>query len=128
MGTRPAASRHRILIVDDEPAIAGTLAWIFAAKGYEARSALSAEEALEIIEGWVPEIALLDVCLPGMSGVDLAIRMKAQCPQCSLLLISGQPESGDVLRDAGERGAGLELLAKPMPPAALLERAGELLR
>lgn len=120
--------RQRVLIVDDEKVIAITLAHIFVTRGYEARPAYSAEEAIPVIDEWAPDLAVLDVCLPGMDGVDLAIRLKAMYPGCRVLLISGKPETLEIVERAGRRGHVLELIAKPVPPAVLLDRAAELLR
>ena len=64
---------YRVLIVDDERTIADTLVLIFSANGYETRASYSAEQALEIIADWLPDLAILDVVLPKMNGVDLAI-------------------------------------------------------
>ena len=123
---RPKASPH-VLIVDDENVICMTLAWIFRAKGYETRTAGSAEEALTLLNPWIPHIAILDVSLPGMDGVDLAIHLKVLCPDCQLLLISGQPDSIESLKRAQDKGHQLELLPKPISPTLLLDRAAEML-
>jgi DNA-binding response OmpR family regulator len=78
--------RNKILIVDDERTIADTLAVIFSQSGYETRAAYSSEQALEIIAEWLPDLAIIDVVLPLMNGIDLAILLRAQCPTCRLLL------------------------------------------
>lgn len=62
-----------------------------------------------------------------MNGVDLAIRLRALCPQCQILLISGKPETQEVMERACANGHVLELMAKPVPPRILLDRAAELL-
>lgn len=123
----PMSGTHRILIVDDEKLIAKTLAAIFTAKGYEARSTGSAEEALELLNTWSPEIALIDVKLPEMNGIDLAIHLRAACPECRLLLISGRPDSADAILLRRPASNDLELLPKPVHPEVLLERAAQLL-
>ncbi|HEX3571920.1 MAG TPA: response regulator [Acidobacteriaceae bacterium] len=122
-----SSNGRRVLIVDDEKVIAVTLSIIFAGKGYEVRKAYSAEEGLSILEGWAPDLALLDVCLPGMNGIDLAIHMKNAYPQCCILLISGKPDSMDLLDRATRSGYVLELMAKPVPPTVLLDRVAQLL-
>src|ERR1035437_9157359 len=66
-------SGRKILIVDDERTIADTLALIFATNGYEARTAYSAEQALEMLDEWRPDLAVIDVVLPGMNGIEFAI-------------------------------------------------------
>ena len=63
--------RHRVLIVDDEHTIADTLGLIFAGNGDETRAAYSAQQALEIIAEWPPDLAILDVVLPKLNGIDL---------------------------------------------------------
>ena len=67
---------HKVLIVDDEHTIADTLDAIFSASGYETRTSYSAEQALEIVVEWQPDLAILDVVLPKMNGIDLAIFLK----------------------------------------------------
>ena len=80
---------HKILIVDDERVIADTLAVILEQRRYESRAAYSAEEALELIATWSPDLAILDVILPRMNGIDLAILLKAEYPTCLVTLFSG---------------------------------------
>ena len=88
----------RILVVDDETVVLQTLDLIFRSRGFEVRTAGSAEEALEKISDWRPDIAVLDVILPGMNGLDLAVLLAQQIPQCRIVHLSGQPHSAE-LRD-----------------------------
>jgi DNA-binding NtrC family response regulator len=106
----------RVLIVDDEHAIAETLGMIFSNAGYSARVAYSAEQALPLIAEWSPHLLILDVRLPGMNGVDLAIRVKAEYPLCDTLLFTGDSSVADLLESARQRGYHFEILAKPVPP------------
>jgi DNA-binding response OmpR family regulator len=124
--TQVNGARH-VLIVDDEKVIAITLGRIFSGIGYEVRTAYSAEEALTLMNGWTPELAVLDVSLPGMNGVDLAIHLRGLRPECRVLLISGKPDTQEVMERACRNGHELELMAKPVPPRILLDRAAELL-
>ena len=119
--------RQKILVVDDERTIAFTLDLIFSASGYETRAAYSAEQALEIIAEWLPDLAIIDVVLPLMNGIDLAILLTAKCPACRLLLFSGQSQTADLLGEATTKGYTFEILAKPVHPTELLERALTLL-
>jgi hypothetical protein len=59
--------------------------------------------------------------------VDLAIHLMGLRPECRILLISGKPETQEVMEHAGRNGHVLELMPKPIPPRVLLERAAELL-
>jgi len=114
---------QRVLIVDDERMVSETLAHIFRRQGYEVQNALSAEQALEILSSWAPEIAIVDVSLPGMNGVELAILLASQFPKCRLLLFSGRPDSGHLVAQSAEKGKFFELIAKPVHPKLLLDWA-----
>ena len=122
-----AKSRFRILVVDDEVAIADTLAMILALQRYEVRTAYSAEQAIEILSQWRPDVAVLDVVLPAMNGIDLAIVTKANHPFCSILLFSGHSNTGLLLEEAAKKGHNFEVLAKPVHPDLMLERIADLL-
>ena len=63
---------------------------------------------------------------PGLSGIDLAIQMKAQYPECKILLFSGQAATQDLLEDARRQGHNFQLLEKPVHPSTMLSRVGEL--
>jgi DNA-binding NtrC family response regulator len=117
----------KLLIVDDEKIIADTLAMIFNTSGYEARPAYSAEHALEIITQWEPAIAILDIVLPAMNGIDLGILLKASRPSIKVMLISGQIISGTMVGDAAKQGHAFVTLPKPIEIPELLGIAARLL-
>jgi DNA-binding NtrC family response regulator len=119
---------RKILIVDDEPTIADTLALIFAASEYEARTAYSAEQALEMLEDWRPNLAVIDVILPGMNGIEFAIFLKASYPACQFLLFSGQPGTSGLLEEARKKGHLFEILAKPVHPTFMLDTVSDMLK
>jgi DNA-binding NtrC family response regulator len=119
--------RHRVLIVDDERTIADTLAIIFSQSGYDTRAAYSAEEALEIVAQWPPDLAILDVVLPKMHGIDLAVLLTTQLPKCQTVLFSGQALTAELLAEAAKKGYTFAILAKPVHPNVILETALNLL-
>jgi CheY-like chemotaxis protein len=118
----------RVLFVDDERVIADTLAIIFSNQGYVTRAVYSAEQALELMSDWLPDLAIIDVLLPGMNGIDLAIRLKAEYPNCRLSLFSGQASTSDLLELARQNGHSFEILAKPVAPGEFLAYASHLLQ
>jgi CheY-like chemotaxis protein len=118
---------NKVLIVDDAGGVVESLAAIFSQRGYLTKSARSAEDALGLIVQWAPDFALLDVMLPGMDGINLAIALKEICPNCKILLFSGCAETEDILAQAKSNGHNFEIVAKPAHPTFLLEAAARML-
>jgi DNA-binding response OmpR family regulator len=116
----------RIFIVDDEPVIAFTLAAILRMNGFSARFFTSPVEALAAARLESPDLVISDVAMPGISGVDLAIQMRAQYPRCKILLFSGQAATLDLLEGAHAQGYDFRLLQKPLHPSEFLYEIGEL--
>jgi CheY-like chemotaxis protein len=117
----------KILIVDDEQIFADTLAKIFQNEGYECRAVYSAEQALETIAAWEPALAILDVMLPGMNGIDLAILLRASNPSLAVMMISGQVATGGLIEKAAQQGHEFSILPKPFPVPDLLSNASKIL-
>jgi DNA-binding response OmpR family regulator len=120
------AGRRRILVVDDEASIADTLALILSTRGYELRVAYSAEQAIEILAQWSPDLAIMDVMLPLMNGIDLAIVLKSNYASCRIILFSGQPDTSKLLDEAMKKGHYFDILAKPIHPGFILDRVSDL--
>lgn len=117
------APGNKVLIVDDERWTSDTLAVIFSTSGYDARAAYSAEQALEMVTQWMPAMAIVDVVLPKMNGVELAIHLATRCPACQILLFSGQERGATIVEEAESRGHYFHLLAKPVHPNVMLTLA-----
>jgi CheY-like chemotaxis protein len=117
-----ASSQIRnILVIDDETSVADTLGAIFLTRGYQVQVAYSAEDAIEIIAQWQPDLAIVDVMLPLMNGIDFSIVLKTNYPACRILLFSGQPDTGAILEEALKKGHSFEVLAKPVHPTVILD-------
>ncbi len=116
----------RIFVVDDEPIIASTLAAILKLHGYSAKAFTSPLEALAAAASTAADLLISDVAMLGLSGVDLAIQMKTQYPECKVLLFSGQAATQDLLEDARRVGHGFQLLQKPVHPSTMLSRVAAL--
>jgi len=114
---------QRILVVDDESSIADTLARIFQTKGYEAVAVHSGEEAVAIVSTFLPDVAILDVMLGGLNGIEAASMIVQQRPSCRIVLFSGHPETAKLV-DRGE--TPFEVFAKPVHPDFLLQHLAEL--
>ena len=122
-----ALGARRILVIDDEAAVAETLEMILRGCGYEVRVAYSAEQAIETIAEWQPDLALVDVMLPQMNGIEFGTVLKANYPSCHILLVSGHPGTAELLELARQQGHNFEILAKPLHPALILDLVAHLL-
>jgi class 3 adenylate cyclase/CheY-like chemotaxis protein len=123
-----AAARPKILVVDDVPKNVKLLADVLAVKGYETITAASGTEALARVAADAPDLVLLDVMMPGMSGYEVcrAIRADPAHAMLPIVLVTA-------LDPAQERVKGLEagaddFLSKPVNQAELLARVRSLLR
>jgi DNA-binding NtrC family response regulator len=115
-----------VFVVDDEPLIASTLTHILKDNGYDARCFVNPLEALEAARMSAPDLLISDVIMPGLSGVDLAIHFKKQCPTCKVLLIAGRAATDDLLEAARAQGHDFHLIAKPFHPTDLLALINDL--
>jgi DNA-binding response OmpR family regulator len=119
--------RHRpvVLVVDDESVIADTLAEILSRSGYKGIAAYDGDSALETALLTPPEMLITDVVLPGITGIELAIKMRRIFPECKIILFSGQASTADLLASARADGHHFTLLNKPLHPQDLLLRVAE---
>jgi len=74
---------QKILIVDDEPMIRRLLHQKLTKQGYHCEEACSSEEALVIMGNYIPDLMLLDLKMPGKSGMDLLPELKTMYPRAS---------------------------------------------
>jgi CheY-like chemotaxis protein len=119
----PSSSRKtppRVLVVDDEPAIADTITKILCLSGYTATAQYDGEGAIESALMAPPQLLITDVVMPGMNGIELATTMKRVFPDCKIMLFSGVASSDSLVAAAHRAGHRFTLLSKPVPPADLL--------
>ena len=110
-------AKRRILIVDDDPHLLEFLAEVIGHAGYDTVSASSGEAALKVVAAGEPDMALLDISMPGMSGLELAATLKANSSVPFMFLSAvGDSESA---RQAAAHGA-VGYLVKPVDAARLM--------
>jgi DNA-binding response OmpR family regulator len=109
-----------ILIVDDEAIIRTLVRLTLEPQGYDVVEAAEGVEALALAEAHQPDLALLDIALPHLSGLEVARRLGDRTP---VLFLTGLAPEADAVDGRGVRGS----IEKPFSPAALLRRIEETL-
>jgi len=105
-------SAHKILVVDDEQAICWAFKQLLQPEGYSVLVAASAEEGLELAAQESPDLVLLDIRLPGVSGLDALPRFKALNPDLPILVMTAHGTMETAI-EATKRGA-YNYLIKPI--------------
>ncbi len=116
------SKRTRVLVIDDEPAIADSLMEILNGQGYEAVACYDGKSAIDAARAECPDLVLTDIVMPRMNGIDTAIAIQDLCPSARVVLFSGQARAVDVLAQARAKGRQFELLPKPIHPELLLKK------
>jgi CheY-like chemotaxis protein/two-component sensor histidine kinase len=114
----------RVLIVDDNEDAADTCATLLEMSGYDVRVAYTPEAALAELAGFQPDVAILDIGLPGMSGYELARELKSRGHVGKLVALTGYGQAADM---AASKAAGFDAhLTKPVMPADLTDLVAKL--
>jgi CheY-like chemotaxis protein len=117
-----------ILVVDDNLANATLLAYLLDQEGYDVRSAADASEALAVLESFSPRAIMMDLQLPGMDGLELTRRLKADPARKQILIVAltAYAMKGDEER---AMAAGCDAyVSKPIDTRTLPGLVAELLR
>ena len=110
-------AKHRILLVDDEPALLRIFHTALKIYGYEVVGCTSASEALERLGQQKFDLVISDVNMPKCGGLELLQMIRKLHPEIPVIVMTGRP-SAEVERKATERGA-FRFLVKPIMPANL---------
>ena len=110
--------KMRVLLVDDEREFVSALAERLNLRGFDADTATSGEEALEKIAASPPQVVLLDMLMPGMSGLEVLQRIKKDHPEVKVILLTGRG-SWDGIQ--GEREGAYDCLMKPIQIEELMQ-------
>jgi two-component system NtrC family sensor kinase len=108
----PRGAGERVLLVEDNAPVRRTFDRLLKRLGYEVTTAASAEEAEGLALTWAPDLLLTDVMLPGLSGADLAERLRQRWPKLKVILMSGYTDDDRIRRDAAH--GSLRFLPKPV--------------
>ena len=118
----------KVLVVEDEPAIAELISINLRHAGYEVTIAGDAEQAQVALDGVLPDLAVLDWMLPGQSGLALAKRWRSQARtrELPIIMLTARAEEADKI--AGLDAGADDYLVKPFSPNELLARIRAVLR
>lgn len=125
MTTQPS---HRILVVDDEADITALVAYHLAKAGYRVTTAGNGRDALESAREERPDLVVLDLMLPGVSGYDVLaeLRRREETRDIGVILLTARKEEPDRIKGLS-LGAD-DYLPKPFSPQELVLRVGAVLR
>jgi DNA-binding response OmpR family regulator len=114
----------RVLLVDDEEQLVSTLAERLIIRGFEARWVTSSMAALELVQSEVFDLAILDVKIPKINGLELKKRLHVLQPEMKFLFLTGHGSEDDFKKGAAEAGEDFYLV-KPVQIESLLEKMNE---
>lgn len=118
----------KVLIVDDEPDITEFLSYNLVKNNYDVKTASGAKEALEIAHAFKPHLYILDIMMPGKSGVELCaeIRKDSTLNSGMIVMLTARQED-NIQINALDAGAD-DYITKPLKPSVFLSRIQALMR
>lgn len=119
-------TQERILVVDDENAIADLVVNLLKAEGMEALACYSGLQALEAMAADRFDLAIIDIMMPGMDGFELCVRMRSLAPEMPVIFLSAKDEEADQV--VGFTLGGEDYIVKPFRPRELVARVRARLR
>ncbi|MBM3294784.1 MAG: response regulator [Candidatus Aminicenantes bacterium] len=111
------APKYKILVVDDELTVCKSIRQALLREDYEVDMALSGEEALRKEAERHYDVMIVDLMMPGLSGMDLLKSLKAQNPDSKIIMVTGYPTMKNTIQ-AMQLGA-FDFLPKPFLPSDL---------
>lgn len=117
----------KILVVDDEPNIVRSLAYILKKEGYDVSTAKDGEQAMDMVRDSKPHLMILDVMMTRKSGYDVCEEVKSDpdLRDIHVMMLTANGQVGD--REIGLSKGADEYLTKPFSPRLILNKVKELL-
>jgi len=109
-----SALQHKVLVVDDDPVVGKSFNRVLSQKGYVVVTATNAQEALNKMHDGEYDVVFTDIKMPGMSGIELAERLKVERPWTPVVIVTG---FGSTANQERAKAAGVSsFLEKPLSP------------
>ena len=127
-GSRDKAVTATVLVVEDEPAIQELIAYTLRQAGHQPLRADTAEYAMQLVQSALPDLVLLDWMLPGLSGIELARRLRAdkRTRGIPIIMLTARVEEQEKI--AGLEAGADDYITKPFSPRELNARVKAVLR
>ncbi len=116
-------SDMKIMLVDDEERFLSTTKRLFAKKGYDALTATSGMEALDLLQKHTVHVVILDVKMPGLDGVSTLREIKKLYPLVEVIMLTGHATVESAVD--GLKSGAFDYVVKPCDIEELLQKAGE---
>jgi CheY-like chemotaxis protein len=115
-------TQGRILVVDDNAMVRESYTELLRQRGYAVEQASDGERALDVIGSKAIDLAIVDVMMPNMGGLELRQRLMDHRPHVATILVTGQPDrvEGLVEDDPDFQSGRISILYKPVHPVKLL--------
>ncbi|XKH61375.1 response regulator [Halomonas sediminis] len=117
----------RVLVVDDEPNIVLSLEFLMEQAGFDVVTAEDGESALACVKDTVPDLILLDISLPGISGFDVLEQLRADSDKAHLPIIMLTAHGREIEREKGMALGADDYITKPFSTQALVSKVKALL-
>ncbi|HKA68763.1 MAG TPA: response regulator transcription factor [Actinomycetes bacterium] len=116
----------RVLVVEDDSTVAEVVVGYLHRAGFEVTAAADGRTALETVDGWRPDLVVLDLMLPGLDGWEVCGRLRARDERLPVIMLTALGEESDRVRGL-ELGAD-DYVTKPFSPRELVLRVQSVLR
>jgi two-component system OmpR family response regulator len=126
MQTERMASRHKILVVDDEPSIVDAVATALRYEDYDVEEAATGREALSAVPRFEPDLVVLDWMLPDIDGLEVGRRLRAQGYKTAVLFLTAKDATENKVEAL--RAGGDDYVTKPFSLAEVVARVQAILR
>lgn len=123
-----AANGQKILVVEDEPDISKLVSYNLAQERFKVLTAEDGEQALQVIQREKPNLVVLDLMLPGLSGMEICKILRNQPETAKLPILMLTAKAGEADRIVGLEMGADDYLAKPFSPREMVARVRAILR
>lgn len=119
-------SKARVLVVEDEESIRRFIILNLNAAGFQVGEAASGEDALALLKSFAPQVVVLDIMLPGISGLEVCRQIREAVPETVVIMLTAKGQDTDKILGL-EIGAD-DYMVKPFNPLELIARIKAILR